>query len=120
MIENQILIRLREINDFKKKLEASSLFKSEQVDKLIKSLEERVSFFLLISRKSNLYFFLGIWLVRRKSKKNKTRSRIKRKNQITNINTKEENKNSDNKNDMMNPVSSRGGGLNMLFRVPVD
>ncbi|KAG0148252.1 hypothetical protein CROQUDRAFT_655170 [Cronartium quercuum f. sp. fusiforme G11] len=103
MIENQILIRLRETNDFFKKLEASSLSKSEQVDKLITSLEERGS---------------G-WLEERVIRTKQEVQLKEKTKQLISI-LKEENKKPDNKNDMINPVSSRGDGLNMLFRVPVD
>ncbi|KAG0151656.1 hypothetical protein CROQUDRAFT_651091 [Cronartium quercuum f. sp. fusiforme G11] len=78
MIENQILIGLREIKDLKN-LEASSLSKSEQ---------KKIKYQKLISKK--------------------------------NLNKSNQHLEEENKNDMMNPVSSRGDGLNMLFRVPVD
>ncbi|KAG0140820.1 hypothetical protein CROQUDRAFT_664648, partial [Cronartium quercuum f. sp. fusiforme G11] len=111
MIENQILIRLREINDLKK-LEASSLSKSEQVDKLIKSLEEHESGWLEEREKRTKQE------IELKEKIKYLKLIFKKNLNKSNQYLKEENKNSDNKNDMMNPVSSRGDGLNMFFRVP--
>ncbi|KAG0145630.1 hypothetical protein CROQUDRAFT_658423 [Cronartium quercuum f. sp. fusiforme G11] len=59
------------------------------------------------------------WLEER-VKRTKQEVELKEKRTSLKLILKEENKNSDNKNDMMNPVSSRGNGLIMIFRVPVN